>query len=104
MNTQDWMKSVIVDDAGEIVPCAENINTMLRRIVALEKQLAEKEPAGGTRLENRHKLYEGFGELHPGGRWSDLLGIPRNTMWRYLKKGLTVEEIAKLRGVKYPTE
>ena len=47
-------------------------------------------------------LYEGFGEKHTIPEWARRLGIPRNTAWRYFKRGLTVEEIAEKRGVKYP--
>lgn len=54
------------------------------------------------RLKSRHKKFDGFGESHTAAEWSRLLGLPRNTLWRYLKGGLSIEEAAKLRGVSYP--
>lgn len=32
--------------------------------------------------------------------WARLLGLPRNTTWRYLKQGFTPEEIAEIRDIK----
>lgn len=55
-----------------------------------------------TRLEMRHHKWEGFGEAHTNGQWAELLGLPRNTLARYLGKGMTIEEVAKMRGIKYP--
>ena len=54
------------------------------------------------RTINRNRAYPGFGELHTCAEWARRLGIPRNTTWRYFQRGLTVEEIAKMRGIKYP--
>lgn len=54
------------------------------------------------RLEARHRRLDGFGEAHTASEWARRLGLPRNTLWRYLKGGLTVEEAAQLRGIKYP--
>lgn len=54
------------------------------------------------RLEARWRKYPGFSEEHTNAEWAKLLEIPRNTLWRYLQNGLTVEQIAKLRGIKYP--
>ena len=54
------------------------------------------------RLIRRHQKFEGFGEKHTGAKWAKLLGIPRNTLWRYLfQRGLTIEEVAELRGIEY---
>lgn len=55
-----------------------------------------------ARLESRYRKLEGFGEAHTASEWGKLLGLPRNTLWRYLKGGLTIEEAAKLRGIAYP--
>lgn len=58
-----------------------------------------------SRLENRHKQFEGFGETHTNAEWAKKFGLARNVMWRYLfQHGLTVEEVARLRGIKYPTD
>ena len=57
---------------------------------------------GTERLEARWRKHQGFGEEHTGAEWAKLLGLPRNTLWRYLQRGLTVEQTARLRGVKYP--
>ena len=54
------------------------------------------------RMVHRHQKFEGFGEEHTGAEWAKLLGIPRNTLWRYLfRRGLTIEEVAELRGIEY---
>lgn len=53
------------------------------------------------RIAARHQLFEGFGEKHTRADWARLLGLPRNTLWRYLDRGLTVEEIAELRSIEY---
>lgn len=52
------------------------------------------------RLEARHKTFEGFGQRKTCAEWSRTLGINKTTVWRYLQRGLTVEEIAKIRGIK----
>jgi len=57
---------------------------------------------GTERLEARWRKYPGFGEEHTNAEWAKLFGLPRNTFSRYLQRGLTVEQIAQLRGVKYP--
>ena len=49
----------------------------------------------------RGQKYEGFGETHSCPEWSLLLNIPRNTLWRHLKKGETIEEIALSRNITY---
>lgn len=36
--------------------------------------------------------------------WARILGLPHVSVWRYIQKGLTIEEIAEIRGVKYPPE
>lgn len=54
------------------------------------------------RMAHRHQKFKGFGEEHTESEWAKLLGIARNTMWRYLfQRGLTIEEVAELRGVEY---
>jgi len=45
--------------------------------------------------------YQGFGEKHTAGTWARLLSVPRNTLWRNLKAGMTVEEFAKKKGIEY---
>ena len=52
-----------------------------------------------NRTEARHRTYKGFGEEHTNAQWAKLLRLPRNTVWRYLTAGLTVEEIVKIRGI-----
>jgi hypothetical protein len=48
--------------------------------------------------------YEGFGEVHHLREWARLLSIPHGSLHRYLQNGLTIEEVAEVRGVRYPTE
>ena len=57
-----------------------------------------------NRIEARWRKYLGFGEEHTNAEWAKLLGLPRNTLWRYLKDGLTIEKIVEMRGIKYPAE
>ena len=52
-------------------------------------------------MKTRNRKYDGFGEQHSGAKWARLLNLPRNSLWRYLKKGLTIEEIAQVRNIKY---
>lgn len=65
------------------------IKDLIRAELAKEKHLA------------RNQKYEGFGESHSCPEWSLLLNIPRNSLWRYLKKGQTIEEIAQARSIMY---
>ena len=51
------------------------------------------------RFEARHRTYEGFGEKHTAAQWAKLLGLPRNSVWRYLTNGLTIEEVCRVRGI-----
>lgn len=57
-----------------------------------------------SRIEARHRLYDGFGEKHTNAQWAKLLDLPRNTLWRYLQRGITIEEVARIRSVTYPTK
>lgn len=54
-----------------------------------------------SRVIARNAKYEGFGEKHTAAEWARLFVTPRTSMWRYLKRGLTIEEIAQIRGIKY---
>lgn len=60
------------------------------------------QPKATNRAEARHRTYKGFGEEHTNAQWARLLRLPRNTLWRYLTTGLTIEEIVIMRGIKYP--
>lgn len=55
-----------------------------------------------SRIEARHRTYEGFGEKHTAAQWAKLLGLPRTSLWRYLNKGLTIEEVARIRQTGNP--
>ena len=55
-----------------------------------------------SRIEARHRLYDGFGEKHTNAQWAKLLGLPRNTLWKYLQKGLTIEEVAQISNTGNP--
>lgn len=71
-----------------------------------EKELNEYKARLAARWNNgeytRGLKYPGFGEEHTGAEWARLLNLPRNSLWRYLKKGLTIEEVAEIRGITYP--
>ena len=54
-----------------------------------------------TRVTSHHQLIPGFSEKYGPSEWARRLGLSRTSLWRYLKKGLTIEEIAEVRGIKY---
>ena len=57
------------------------------------------------RMLARYRKHDGFGENLTRAEWAHKLcplGLPRNSLWRYLEKGLTIEEIVEIRGLKYP--
>ena len=56
------------------------------------------------RYHDRRINYEGFGESHHLREWSRRLNIPAGSLGRYLHNGLTIEEVAELRGVTYETK
>ena len=56
-----------------------------------------------NRVRALGRTFPGFGEEHTNAEWARRLGLPRNTVWRYLQRGFTVEQIAENRGIKYPT-
>lgn len=53
-----------------------------------------------SRLEKRHAIFEGFGLTLSAVRWAETLGVPLKSMWRYFDRGLTVEQICELRGIR----
>lgn len=69
-----------------------------RKLQAVDKILSST-ATGRTLL-----TYTGFGEEHTAADWARRLGLPRNTLWRYLQKGLAIELIAKMRDCNYPAE
>jgi hypothetical protein len=48
--------------------------------------------------------YEGFGEKHHLREWARRLGLPHGSLRRYLQNGLSIEEVAEVRGIQYPTK
>ncbi|MBR5865714.1 MAG: hypothetical protein IKY89_05525 [Alistipes sp.] len=58
-----------------------------------------------ARIRARHlqrDAIEAFGEKHSLSKWAQLLGLPKTSLWRYLQRGLTVEEVCALRDIPYP--
>ena len=55
-----------------------------------------------NRLEARWRKYEGFGSERTNAEWARELGLARHVLWRYLQRGLTIEQVVKLRGIAYP--
>ena len=55
-----------------------------------------------SRLEARWRKYAGFGVEKTNAEWARELGLARHVLWRYLQRGLTVEQVVELRGIKYP--
>jgi hypothetical protein len=59
------------------------------------------------RLNKYHgdqRKIEGFGENHHLREWARQLGIPHGSLHRYLQNGLTIEEVAEVRGIQYPAK
>ena len=58
-----------------------------------------------ARVRARHlqrDAIEAFGETHSLSQWAKLLGLPKTSLWRYLQRGLTIEEACVLRDIRYP--
>lgn len=72
-------------------------NEQLR--VELEKKSAQKK---ATKPQGRGQTYGGFGETHTNAEWARRLKVPRNSLWRNLQAGRSVEEYAAMRRIKYP--
>lgn len=71
----------------------EELEVYKQRVRAVHQGTPWPERAGG---------YDGFGETHSLNKWVELLGVPKTSLWRYLQKGLTIEEVCELRGIDYP--
>lgn len=63
----------------------------------------ELEEAADQFVAPNRVYYEGFGEKHTAAEWARLLNLPPTSLRDYLKNGLTIKEVARLRKVKYPT-
>ena len=50
----------------------------------------------------RFAIIEAFGEKRRPVEWSSLLGLTRHTFWRYIEKGMTIEQIVEYRSIEYP--
>lgn len=62
------------------------------------KRIEEKHPPKtGRQLDT----YEGFGREYTCAEWARRLDVPRNTLWRWLNRGYSVEEFASNRGIKF---
>ena len=70
----------------------------------LEEVADQREAPNRVYYAGRPAYYEGFGEKHTVAQWVKLLNLPRTSLWRYLNDGLTIEEVARIRKVKYPTK
>lgn len=57
-------------------------------------------PSRCKRHDHPEIACQGFGRMASAAEWARLLGLPRNTTWRYLKQGFTPEEIAEIRDIK----
>lgn len=81
---------------------------IIRRVVNMSSEKALSKVLDYVRGEEVNAFrgpwpeYEGFGETHTCGQWASISGIPRHTFKRYLKKGMTVEEIFEKRHRKPP--
>lgn len=94
-------------DIDRLAELIKNNRAVLRVNIAdlLESETKTEAPLlASERSLARLRTYPGFGEEHTNAEWARRLGVPRNTLWRNLEKGLTVEQIAERRGIKYPAE
>lgn len=66
--------------------------------------MERQENTYAARIAARHRTYEGFGEKHTAAEWAACLDIPRNSLWRYLANGLTIEQVVWMRGIEYHPE
>lgn len=57
-----------------------------------------------SKLKERRRTYEGFGDQRSAAVWARTAGIPYTSFCRYLRAGMTVEEIFTLRGATYKAE
>ena len=74
----------------------------------IEKLSPEELEAYKERVRARHLqagqqsgALEAFGESHSLNTWAKLLGLAKTSLWRYIHKGLTIEEVCELRDIKY---
>lgn len=56
------------------------------------------------RVEARNRKYDGFGDSRSAASWARTAGVPLTSFHRYLKEGMTVEQIFELRGATYEAE
>lgn len=77
---------------------------MSTKCVSIKIELLSTDPASPSLMMSRWQKHPGFGEEHTNAEWARRLNLPRNTFWRYRKRGLTLEQIVELRGIKYPAE
>lgn len=91
---------------GEKTRILKRLDKVLRECEALRQEVLNEEPEvqeGHTgMMYGGYPRYEGFGLSLSGPAWSRLSGIPRNTLWKNLRKGLTIEEIYAKRGLPAP--
>lgn len=71
----------------------------LEKLQTVDKILSS---AASGRTFKRRITYKGFGEEHTGPEWGRCLGVPRKSMYRYLQRGLSIEQIVAYRGIDYP--
>lgn len=74
---------------------------MVKRAIRQDTKITVEEHER-TIVENEgraHIMYEGFGKQYTCTTWASVLRIPKTTLWRKLKKGYTIEDIAKERGI-----
>lgn len=79
-----------------VVDC-EDVDTLK----LLRKILLDKERDGKRGL-GRSKGHAGFCQIRTMADWARELGVPKESMRRYLEKGLSIEEIVELRRINYP--
>lgn len=55
-----------------------------------------------TLADGTPKYYFGFGEWKTAAGWAGAFGLSRMSVSRYLKRGMSPEEIAEIRGIENP--
>ena len=80
-------KRLLIDSCAKPVDDKE-----FKEFYLLQTQIAEQN-------KSEPITYEGFGKRLTCAEWARVLGVPRNTLWRHLTKGQTVEDFAKEKGL-----
>lgn len=107
LGDMEWEDAKIVrNDDGKWSPHSDTHRILLNRAVKTDT-INEDDAAAVYNLhkqaeetrKSKHQTYEGFGKRYTCKAWAHILGIPYQSMWWYLNKGYSIEEVAERRGI-----